>query len=113
MEISTGLLIEGCPDSTNRSESLEMVKMDSGRRKRALDCETDCGADSEFSEMCMFDCSSADSAGLTEPVSKPYFLSPSNFYVPFKNYMVYFYTYIGTETHQSHPHENDENAVKW
>lgn len=72
-EISTGLLIEGCPDAADRSAAGEGREGETeaeaaSRRRRSLDCEAICG-EGHYGELCKYDCVSADISGAAAEVS--------------------------------------------
>ena len=69
LRVSTGLLIEGCPDATDRQQAVQMRNRN--RMRRAVDCEQACMGTPQYEELCQYDCMTADASGVDANVSIP------------------------------------------
>lgn len=67
LELSTGLLIHGCPDAVNRTELMNQERK--LRPKRSVDCNDVCADVDGFGDMCSYDCLAAQESGTEDDVS--------------------------------------------
>ena len=69
LEVSTGLLIDGCSSATNRTDKVKPVS--AARKRRQANCESDCDGipDNTLKEICKYDCVAASDSGIEESVS--------------------------------------------
>ena len=75
LEISSGLLIDGCLDSDDRSEVIEEKTLSRQKRQTVMCSETCSAVNQSLEETCVYDCFQAEGSEVQEEVRHTYSLT--------------------------------------